>query len=405
MIPGWQIKLLGEVCNKITDGSHNPPKGVVNSEFMMLSSKNIFDDFIHYNEPRYLTEYDFENENKRTNIQYKDVLLTIVGTIGRVATVPEFHPNFTLQRSVAVLRANENILNSRFLMYLLQNNLKYLTDEARGVAQKGIYLNQLRNIEISFPSLQIQEQVVTILDEAFAAIDKAKVNAEKNLKNAKELFESFLQGVFENKGEGWEERRLQDITVIDSPITYGVVKPGMEGEVKFVRGGDLQKGRILVNQLRTISLDISNQYKRTLLKGGELLICLVGMPGQTGIVPIELNGANIARQVGLIRLEKEYSAKFYNYYFQSKQGIKKLGLEESGAVQRVINLAALRNILVPIISISEQQRIVQNLEAFSSETERLVSIYQQKLTDLEELKRSILQKAFNGELNTADLCV
>lgn len=295
-------------------------------------------------------------------------------------------------------------LDTFYLYYFLLNSVEYLNSLGTGTTFKELSGSKLGQVEIPLPPLPEQQRIVSILDEAFAAIEKAKANAEKNLKNAKELFVSYLQGVFENKGDSWEERKLQDITEFDSPITYGVVKPGIEGEVKFVRGGDLQKGRILVNQLRTISLDISNQYKRTLLKGGELLICLVGMPGQTAVAPIELKGANIARQVGLIRLEKEYSAEFYNYYFQSKQGIEKLGLEESGAVQRVINLAALRNISVPVISPSEQHRIVQNLEAFSSETKRLESIYRQKLSDLEELKKSILQKAFNGELNTADIC-
>lgn len=192
MRKGWEEKRLGEVCIKITDGSHNPPKGVDTSDFMMLSSKNILDDDINFNQPRYLSKSDFLIENKRTQIAPGDVLLTIVGTIGRVAVVPDEFPLCTLQRSVAVLKPLRNKLFSRFLMYSLQNDLENLNTESRGVAQKGLYLNQIFDLPLSLPPLPEQKRIVAILDEAFAGISRAKEIAEKNLANAKEVFESYL---------------------------------------------------------------------------------------------------------------------------------------------------------------------------------------------------------------------
>ena len=128
MRKGWEIKKLGDLCLKITDGSHNPPKGIELSDYLMLSSRDIYDEVIHYDNPRYLSKKDFEDEDKRTAIRANDVLLTIVGTIGRVAIVPNKFPNFTLQRSVAVLRPNENKIDSYFLKYSLQNSLNFLKD-------------------------------------------------------------------------------------------------------------------------------------------------------------------------------------------------------------------------------------------------------------------------------------
>ena len=84
--------------------------------------------------------------------------------------------------------------------------------------------------------------------------------------------------------EGWKKQTLEELVESDSPITYGVVKPGPEGDIPFVRGGDLRDGEVLVSRLRTITSEVSEQYRRTLLKGGELLVCLVGVPGQVGIV-------------------------------------------------------------------------------------------------------------------------
>src|SRR4051812_25070890 len=103
----------------------------------------------------------------------------------------------------------------------------------------------------------------------------------------------------------WKRVRLGDLTDADSPITYGVVKPGDPGDVLFIRGGDIAGGHVLDTQLRTITGEVSEQYRRTLLRGGELLICLVGQPGQVAVAPPTLAGANIARQVGLIRLRQE----------------------------------------------------------------------------------------------------
>ncbi len=148
---GWVVKRLGDICSKITDGSHNPPRGIDNSDYVMLSSKNVLDDLITLDKPRFLSEVDFEQENKRTDVRKGDVLLTIVGTIGRVAVVPSGLPKFTLQRSVAVLKNNKDFISSRFLMFSLNNILAHLNSVARGVAQKGIYLKTLRELSLSIP--------------------------------------------------------------------------------------------------------------------------------------------------------------------------------------------------------------------------------------------------------------
>ena len=148
--------------------------------------------------------------------------------------------------------------------------------------------------------------------------------------------------------------RLEELTEADSPITYGVVKPGEPGEVLFIRGGDIADGSVLDKQLRTITCKTSQQYKRTRLRGGELLICLVGQPGQVAVAPLSLKGANIARQVGLIRLRREINAEFISYFLQSPEGQARLGTHTGGSVQQVINLGDLRTIIVPTPPASEQ---------------------------------------------------
>lgn len=162
--------------------------------------------------------------------------------------------------------------------------------------------------------------------------------------------------------EAWLSEPLEELVEPDSPITYGVVKPGDPGEVAFVRGGDIVDGCVLVGQLRTISAEVSRQYKRTLLQGGELLISLVGQPGQVAVAPPELAGANIARQVGLIRLSQRVLPNFVSYFLRSPDGMAGLGARTGGSVQQVINLGDLRQVLVPVPERAEQQRLVDLLD-------------------------------------------
>ena len=189
----FEKKKLGDVAIKITDGSHNPPKGVdERTEYVMLSSQNIIEDKINYNSARYLSREDFERENKRTYLEKGNVLLTIVGTIGRTAMIDN-EKNITLQRSVAVIKPTEKI-KSEYLVASLKSDstIKQLNKESKGVAQKGIYLNDLKKIFIPVPPITLQNQFSKIVKQ----IDKQKFEIEKSLKETQELYESLMKEYF-----------------------------------------------------------------------------------------------------------------------------------------------------------------------------------------------------------------
>jgi type I restriction enzyme M protein len=154
----WTSVPLSEVCTKITDGSHNPPERATSGR-LMLSSQNIFDNRLDLSNHRFVSEDDFQRENQRTRVSPGDVLLTIVGTIGRSLAVTDDMPPFMLQRSVAVFGPDRSVLQPDFLARVLQSpNLQNtLRGLAKGVAQKGVYLNDLRNLQIPLPPLEVQE--------------------------------------------------------------------------------------------------------------------------------------------------------------------------------------------------------------------------------------------------------
>ncbi len=168
---------LIDVCISIVDGSHNPSKGGNRSKYLMLSSKNIVNNEITYEDPRYLSKEDFEIENKRTKVKTGDILMTIVGTIGRTAIVPEDHGYLTFQRSVAILHVDTSKVVPTFLKYCVDQVQQDIENQARGSSQKGIYLNQVKKIKVLVPSLVLQKQFAAFVEQ----VDKLKSILTKRL--------------------------------------------------------------------------------------------------------------------------------------------------------------------------------------------------------------------------------
>ena len=192
-------------------------------------------------------------------------------------------------------------------------------------------------------------------------------------------------------GERWREAPLDSLT--ETPITYGVVKPGGHDDatgVKFIRAGDIANGRILVEQLRTVTRRVSAQYARTLLRGGELLVSLVGNPGQVAIAPASLKDANIARQVGLVRLNAGVDTRFVKYFLLSPAGQGSLGAHSRGSVQQVINLRDLKTVKIPLPPLSEQRRIAHILGPLDDKIE----LNRRMNRTLESMARSIFKSWF-----------
>lgn len=178
----WKVRKLEDCTQRISDGSHNPPKGIVHSEFLMLSSKDVWDGYLTNLDPRFLKQSDFELENRRTQLESGDVLLTVVGTIGRCAVYRGIPKNVTFQRSVCVIKTSKDVLNESFLMMYLQSIQSYLDQNARGVAQRGIYLNQIRDLEIPIPTLTEQLAVVSnieVLDNFVQETQKVLAQTQK----------------------------------------------------------------------------------------------------------------------------------------------------------------------------------------------------------------------------------
>ena len=163
---GVEILTISDIALKFTDGMHNLPKtSIEKSSYPILSAQNINNGLIDMNASKYIDEDTFNRENKRTNVEKGDLLLTIVGAIGRVAVV-ENNLKALFQRSVCVIKPNNDIVTSRYLRYALESTTvqAFIQLNAHGAAQKGIYLKDVGKIKIPVPPLPVQSEIVRILD-------------------------------------------------------------------------------------------------------------------------------------------------------------------------------------------------------------------------------------------------
>ncbi|WP_314411453.1 restriction endonuclease subunit S [Pantoea septica] len=187
---GWEWVRLGHICTKLTDGSHNPPKDN-GSGYPMLSSQNIQNDKIDIENPsRYVCEDGFTQENNRTSIQKDDVLLTIVGSLGRSAVVTN-DTKFVLQRSVAVLTSG--LLPSYLSNYFKSVTAQlYFLENGKGTAQKGIYLGQLSQMIIPVPSFIEQERIDSRIKELMDICNQLEQQSLTSLEAHSQLVETLL---------------------------------------------------------------------------------------------------------------------------------------------------------------------------------------------------------------------
>ena len=273
---------------------------------------------------------------------------------------------------------------------------------SRGTAQRNLDVPAFRNIQIAFPkSLPEQHRIVSILDEAFAAIAKAKANAEQNLKNAKELFESYLQGVFENGN--WETKKWGELCDFVRGPFGGSLKKNVFKESGYVVYEQKHAIHDHFNQLRYfIDEEKFNEMKRFEVFPGDIIMSCSGVTlGRVAVVPDGIPKGIINQALLKLTPKKNVNVHFIKHWLRSSI-FQKIIFDYSGgaAIPNVPSAKILKDIKIPCPSLKEQERIVTEIEIVLNESKRLEGIYQRKIDDLEELKKSILQKAFAGELKT-----
>ena len=324
-----------------------------------------------------------------------------------------------LNTSTLRLRFYNDLGDNYYLYYLTKMNYfrnilnSYITGQ-----QPNYGYSHYSKIPIPLPPLMEQKRIVSIIDEVFAAVDKAKANAEQNLKNAKELFESYLQEVFSQKhglkglkdstdnagykksltseqtgkirysdNEVWEEKMLGEVCAYDKISNK-------RGDLLYIGLEDIQSNTgifIGPNEPRSVkSLTFYFNDKHVLYGRLRPYLNKVFLPNFEGHCSTEI--------FPIKPKENVLDRGFLFQWLIATETMKKINSTWTGATLPRANMNAVLEFKIHLPSLKTQQAIVKKLDALSTETKKLEYIYKQKIIELEEVKKSVLQKAFSGEL-------
>ncbi len=390
---GWPAKKLGDICQT---GSGGTPLKARKEYYEGGTIPWLLSGEVSQGEVRSATKFITKKglENSAAKMFPKETVLVAMygATAGQVGI---------LKFEAATNQAVCGILPSKhfvpeFLFYFMLSRKDELVAQAAGNAQPNISQIKIRNTDVPVVPLSEQQRIVGILDEAFDGIATAKTNAEKNLQNARALFEGHLQYVFTQRGTGWVEKRLGDVCVLKSGTTVPAALERSTGDVPYLKVADMT---LEGNELEIVSssrfLNKTDIRSTSVFPVGTTIFPKRGGSILTNkkrltAVPIcaDLNIMGIIPGKGLL-------PRFVYAYFLNVD-MRRIG---SGSSIPQINNYDVEPLLIPFPdSLEQQAEVVGKVDELSAETQRLESIYQRKLEALEMLKKSLLHQAFTGQL-------
>lgn len=377
MREGWEIKSLPDCLEKSPKASKIPKKDFKSrGKYPVVSQE------------KGLINGYWDNESDVVRVDQPFVLF---GDHTQVVKLVDF--SFVVGADGVKLLKPKPFLDPWYFYYfLIGHPLKTL-----GYAR---HFRLLKELNVVVPPLPEQKRIVAILDEAFAGIDTAIANTERNLANARELFESYLNAVFSQRGEGWADLTLREVCT-----DYGRGKSKhrprndpklFSGKYPFIQTGDVRNSDHLITGYST-TYNESGLAQSKLWPKGTICITIAANIAETGI--LDFDACFPDSIIGLVIDETKASSTYVEFLLQSVRSILKA--KGKGSAQDNINLATFENEKFPFPPLKNQLAVVERLREISSSVRQLESNYQQKLATLAELKQSLLQKAFSGEL-TAD---
>jgi type I restriction enzyme, S subunit len=400
MKQGWEIKKLGEVC-EFKSGTTIDSK-LEKSDGEIIYAK-VGDMNLEGNED-YITMssryVDLKSINQNQIIPVGSIIFPKRG--GAIATNKKrriIQPTIVDLNTMALVPSK--IIDKDYLFFWFKQI--DLSDLSNGTSIPQINNYSFDDVHIPYPkSLPEQQRIVSILDEAFAAIAKAKTNAQQNLKNAKELFESYLQGVFENGN--WETKTIQEVTKVINGYAFASKDFKSTNIIKSIKITNVGVKEFVEEVDNYLPEKFKDTLKEVQVREGNIVIALtrtiISAGLKVAVVPASYDGALVNQRVAALVPNEKIINQRYLYNFLTTDGVAKYVLAHVNTLmQPNLSINDLKNLAVPCPSLKEQNEIVSKLDGLRNEVDKLKSVYQNKIDDLEELKKSVLQKAFSGGLN------
>ena len=407
MRKGWNIKCLADIA--VVKGGKRVPKGYKlesePTEHPYITISDFTDDgTIDTSNLRYVDSAIFQ-QIKNYTISTKDLYLSIAGTIGRTGYVPPELDGASLTENACKLVLRPGI-DRDFIYYFTKSEdfSRQAGINTRTAAQPKLALERLKTITLSVPeSLAEQKRIVTLLDEAFAHIATAKANAEQNLQNARALFDSHLQSVFSQHGNDWSWKPLETISTILNGFAYKSTDFSPAVGAKCIKITNVGVRHFFCDSSSYLPANFINVLSAVTVRKGSIAMALtrsiIAGGLKVAVVPEEYDGALLNQRVASIETYADrLSSPFLFAYLSTDIAANYVKERVNTLMQPNLSIADLRAMPIPVPPLLLQKAITDQITLLQTETQRLESIYQQKLSALDALKKSLLHQTFSGQL-------
>lgn len=391
MKQGWTYKKLGEVCDIIGGGTPDTKikeywKG--NIPWATVSDMNC-DEL--KSTGYYITDKGLKESSSRIIKSGEIIIATRVG-LGKVCKlVVDTAINQDLK---GVIPKNNNILRD-FIFYYFKKNAKYIVDNGVGATVKGVKIKFIEGLSFGYPPLSEQKHIVSRLDTAFAHIDALKANAEKQLSEARTLFQKALEEAMKPK-EGWEEKTLKEIGTTQTGTTPSKGDSSNYGDyIPFIRPSEIDydgRGSILYDsEMKLSEKGLSNG--RLFRSGSILMVCIGATIGKVGYCTHDVS---CNQQINVLTPKDGFDFKFLYYAMRNKAFIAKVIKEGTSAQATlpIINKGKWEKLTIAYPSLADQQHIVSRLDSLSEHVKQLEATQRQVIAECDALKQAMLRKVF-----------
>jgi type I restriction enzyme S subunit len=403
---GWQRKPVGEVCEVLNGGT--PKTGVAeywDGNHLWITPAEMGKRQSPYvgDTERKITDLGLQNSSARM-LPPHSVILSSRAPIGHL--VINTKPMATNQGCKGLVPGKQ--LEHKFLYYYLRSIVDVLDSLGAGATFRELSGGKLKEVTVPIPPISEQQRIVEILDEALAGVARAKANTEKNLQNARALFESHLQSVFTQRGNEWVERKLGDKSLLeiidgDRGVNYPKASDFLdEGHCLFLNTKNVRPDGFEFDSTMFITAEKDARLRKGKLKRNDVVLTTRGTIGNIGFYSDDVPFDNIRINSGMLIFRPNSRALLPSFLFELlrseivKDQIRK---QTTGAAQPQLPIKTLVNFTIPVpANLEDQHALVKKLRAFEPETQRLESLYQRKLAALEALEKSLLHHAFTAQL-------
>jgi len=291
---------------------------------------------------------------------------------------------------------NTKELTSRWLFWWLKSKASDIKKAGTGATVQGVKMTFVQELEIPLPPLAEQKRIVALLDEAFAGIDAAKKMADSKIADAKALFESHLQGAFDQYSKSSGERLLEDLLVKTETVDP-TRRPNVEFD--YIDVSSVSNLTLSIEETqRLLGKDAPSRARKVVKTNDVIFATIRPTLRRIAIVPEELNGQICSTGYIVLRTNANFDHRWVFYFLQTKSFMAAMEVLQKGASYPAVTDNDVRSQAIPAPTLTEQIAITDLLERLHSETSRLTSLYKKKKSSLVELQKSILDQAFAGEL-------